>query len=705
MSRAALLAATSVVACIALAPNAARAADVWSDPFPGVRRLDRTTSTPWEIHALVVNLCQAGVRMRATAPSEASRRTSSFAALVGAEAAINGDFYASGTPVGLAIGNGTRWTKTADGPSHGFVAFGPGTADVSFPSEVVSSPPPWMREVVGGNVTLVAGGVPNTTDAGSFCTARHPRTMVGLSADRSTLYLAVVDGRSSRSVGMRCDEMALFMKELGAYDALNLDGGGSTTMWVKGSGVINRPSDGTERTVVNHLALFAKGSGEAWSCNPQPRGYLDGVDCDGIRGWAQDPSAPTTPIDVHVYIGGPAGDPAAHSFSVRADRDRADLCGPLGSCNHAFVARVPPAFQDDVARPVYAYGIDTSGGTNPALVGAPKTLNCGPRPPLASANGVKRHVTSPAVLTAWRFADTSIAKVSDAFLESYPTGPTFPEKPELVQAEGKPEVYVRDFGARRHVPNPTALAEWKLPIPDIQKVPASEVDRMVPGAPTPAFPYLVKGSGPEVYVIDAPPALGAELVAYEAPARVAPGELATITVRLKNRGSMTWQKGTVGIAPVEPRDHDSALCDPASWTSCKRAASVEAATAPGEVGTFRFTVRAPDEIGVVRECWSLHAVAGDAVHWFGDPGQWGPKDDELCRDLGVGVDPPPSSDGGAPSTDAGVAGNDATPALDDGDLTGGCACRTTTTRSGVGAPSLVAIFGFVLAGRRRARAR
>lgn len=688
MARSALvLSAASLLSCLALARSAG-AADVWSDPFPGVRRLDRTTPNPWEIHALVVNLCAAGVRMRATAPSEGSRVTSSFGNLVGAEAAINGDFFASGRPIGLALGNGIPW-GTSDSGGHGFIAFGPGTAQISFPPEVVSSPPPWMREVVGGNVTLVSGGVPNTSDAGSFCTTRHPRTMVGLSADRGTLYLAVVDGRSSRSIGMRCDEMALFMKELGAHDALNLDGGGSTAMWVRGSGVINRPSDGSERSVVNHLAVYAKGSGEAWSCNPPPRGQLDRAECSGIDGWAQDPSTPTTPIDVHLYIGGPAGDPAAKSFSVRADRDRADLCGPLGSCNHGFLARVPPMFQDGLSHPVFAYGIDTAGGTNAQLAAAPKTLKCDPAPPLASAAGVKRHITSPAVLTAWRFPDSSIARVPDALLTSYRTAAPLPERPELVQAEGKPEVYVRDYGARRHVPNPTVLGEWQFEVAAIKKLPQAEIDKLLPGAPTPNFPYLVRGSGPEVYVIDAPPPLGAELVAYEGPTRVAPLALSTIAVRLRNTGSMTWEKGVVGIAPVQPRDHDSALCEPSSWSSCRRAATVAGTTKPGEVGVFTFAIRAPNDAGIVRECWNLHARAAGTDHWFSDAGQFGPNDESLCRDVVVAV---------GEASDA-----DNAPAAD-GDLTGSCGCRTQRTRGGFEVFALGAAVAVVI-GRTRARRR
>jgi hypothetical protein len=74
-----------------LAPAAARAGDAWSDPFPGVRHLHRSTGEPWQIHALVVDLCAPGISLRATRSGERRRVASSFANLVGAQAAINGD--------------------------------------------------------------------------------------------------------------------------------------------------------------------------------------------------------------------------------------------------------------------------------------------------------------------------------------------------------------------------------------------------------------------------------------------------------------------------------------------------------------------------------------------------------------------------------------------------------------------------------------
>jgi len=91
-----------------------------------------------------------------------------------------------------------------------------------------------------------------------FCAARHPRTAAGARAD-GTLLLVTVDGRQpAASVGMSCDELADLMRELGAVDAVNLDGGGSTTM-VAGSRTLNQPSDDEgDRENGDALLLFPR---------------------------------------------------------------------------------------------------------------------------------------------------------------------------------------------------------------------------------------------------------------------------------------------------------------------------------------------------------------------------------------------------------------------------------------------------------------
>jgi hypothetical protein len=117
---------------------------------------------------------------------------------------------------------------------------------------------------VGGGPVLVRDGKPTGWTSRPI---RHPRTAVGF--DDEHLYLFVVDGRQEGlSAGMNYPELAETLIELGCEQAMNLDGGGSSTLWLGGQ-VVNSPSDGMERRVANSLIVIAreerdgrKGSGE-----------------------------------------------------------------------------------------------------------------------------------------------------------------------------------------------------------------------------------------------------------------------------------------------------------------------------------------------------------------------------------------------------------------------------------------------------------
>ena len=89
---------------------------------------------------------------------------------------------------------------------------------------------------------------------------RHPRTAAGVTADGHTLILLAVDGRQpDHSVGATLPEMADMLIELGAHDAVALDGGGSTSFYLKrpdGTAVTNKPSAGKWRPVANHLGIW-----------------------------------------------------------------------------------------------------------------------------------------------------------------------------------------------------------------------------------------------------------------------------------------------------------------------------------------------------------------------------------------------------------------------------------------------------------------
>jgi exopolysaccharide biosynthesis protein len=90
-----------------------------------------------------------------------------------------------------------------------------------------------------------------------FVTKRHPRTC--LCTNNESLLFIAIDGRSEEAEGMNLFEVQKFLQDIGCVDAINLDGGGSTTMWVKGKGVVNSPSDKTgERPVSDALIIITK---------------------------------------------------------------------------------------------------------------------------------------------------------------------------------------------------------------------------------------------------------------------------------------------------------------------------------------------------------------------------------------------------------------------------------------------------------------
>ena len=88
----------------------------------------------------------------------------------------------------------------------------------------------------------------------------HPRTAIGIDRDTGRLLMLVVDGRQRFSRGLTLVEEASMMKQLGAEDALNFDGGGSSTMVAKDRNgdvrVLSSPSDGQQRSIPDGIAVM-----------------------------------------------------------------------------------------------------------------------------------------------------------------------------------------------------------------------------------------------------------------------------------------------------------------------------------------------------------------------------------------------------------------------------------------------------------------
>jgi hypothetical protein len=116
-----------------------------------------------------------------------------------------------------------------------------------------------VRTAIGGGPVLLHRGKQPAWGTGPQ--PRHPRTAVGWNGRE--ICLIVVDGRrADLSIGMTLPELAALCQRLGCEEAINLDGGGSSTLWLDGR-VMNVPSDGRERPVANGLVLLQAGPGHA----------------------------------------------------------------------------------------------------------------------------------------------------------------------------------------------------------------------------------------------------------------------------------------------------------------------------------------------------------------------------------------------------------------------------------------------------------
>jgi hypothetical protein len=128
---------------------------------------------------------------------------------------------------------------------------------------VAGDPQSWARaaDIIGGAGLLARGGTyvtDWTVEAFNpgFAELRHPRTLIGVD-EGGAIWLVTVDGRQPKlSVGMTIAELQRLARRLRLVDALNLDGGGSTTMWVTGK-IVNSPSDAAgPRKVSDALLVF-----------------------------------------------------------------------------------------------------------------------------------------------------------------------------------------------------------------------------------------------------------------------------------------------------------------------------------------------------------------------------------------------------------------------------------------------------------------
>ena len=251
--------------------------------FNGViyRRVVRYVPRPMVAHVLVIDTKMKGIKFLVTPPDSAgeqplkARTTSQFLDDFDVQVAINGDGFTPWwshspvdyyphegdpvTPLGLAAWKGDVYSTGIETE----VGVEP-TLYISRRNGLSFSAPGKVFTAISGDRMLVTKGEP---EADLDDEELQPRTALGLSRNGRYLILVVVDGRQSfYSAGATFADLAALMIKQGAFVAMSLDGGGSSTMVIEGKDgqpkLLNSPIDnylpGRERPVGNHLGVYVK---------------------------------------------------------------------------------------------------------------------------------------------------------------------------------------------------------------------------------------------------------------------------------------------------------------------------------------------------------------------------------------------------------------------------------------------------------------
>lgn len=260
----------------AFSSRAAIITNAWIPAFKGVDyttgEADANEVRQQKVFAFRVDLLEPTIQFFSTPSNGATERetdgqtTTTFVNTYGVSVGINANFFSPVTTIpndprdlsGLAISQGNIISSFESGRPALLITR---SNKVSILTSALSNYTNYWTAVAGSDRILI-NGVPQLANCDTDFCNDNPRSAVGYSANGRYLYLMVIDGRRTGwSDGATLYETGQWLLRLGAWNGLNLDGGGSTALAKLQSGgavLLNRPSGGVQRVNGNHLGVYAQ---------------------------------------------------------------------------------------------------------------------------------------------------------------------------------------------------------------------------------------------------------------------------------------------------------------------------------------------------------------------------------------------------------------------------------------------------------------
>jgi hypothetical protein len=241
--------------------TSAASAPSWQLLHPAVSYAVQSPLPDSRLHVVRLDLRHPGLRLVVSPIADKGRRVDQMASAQGALASINASFFDGRfNALGITASGGERWPGVMQAERAPLFGCTAAMVCAFRLQEPITDPTSW-HEVVAGRPWLIEQGKLRTTldDAScdSLCARQHPRTALGLDVSGRWLFLVLAEGRRPPVLGLTLAQLAGAMRGLGVHNALNLDGGGSSSLHVRGQLLMARPLNEQQlRRVANALHVF-----------------------------------------------------------------------------------------------------------------------------------------------------------------------------------------------------------------------------------------------------------------------------------------------------------------------------------------------------------------------------------------------------------------------------------------------------------------